>query len=234
MAGIERGTNRTGRRIFGRGEGHREVDPAETRRQQRPVLRRAPAAGGAGVGARGEEIEEVADVDHAARDRRGSRRRPAGGNGRRCGTGSSRSPRVVSAATATMSARGTMTSSTRMRWKPRTFFSIARSWGEKSGSSTVSARASSRSSRIDSRDFRTPKRVRQALVPALAHAFGVRDGRAGRSSRLRSSFIAALSFSRTASVQAAISRIGIGDAKGASASTSRSSMISASASISWS
>ena len=34
-----------------------------------------------------------------------------------------------------MSARGTITSSTRTRWKPSTFFSIARSWGEKSVSS---------------------------------------------------------------------------------------------------
>ena len=42
---------------------------------------------GAAVGPHGDEIQEVPDVDHALRDRRGSRHRPAGANGRRSGTG---------------------------------------------------------------------------------------------------------------------------------------------------
>ena len=138
------------------------------------VLGRPPPAGSAGVGPHGEEVQEIADVDHAAWDRPGSRHRQAAGNGRLCETGPGGRPRVVSAATATMSARGTMTSSTRMRWKPRTFFSIARSWGEKSGSSTVSARASSRSSRIESRDFNAES-SQKALIPALARALRVRN-----------------------------------------------------------
>ena len=104
-------------------------------RRGRPLPLPCAAAPLPGSACCGDEIEKVADVDHAAAGRPGSRHRPGGANGRRCGTGASRSPRVVSAETATMSARGTMTSSTRMRWKPSTFFSIARSWGEKSGSS---------------------------------------------------------------------------------------------------
>ena len=188
MAGIERGTNRTGRRILAAARVIERSTWPRLGGSAVPSSDPAPAAGGAGVGAHGEEIEEVADVDHAlgiveglAVDRQAGM---AGGaeQGRR-------SPRVVSAATATMSARGTMTSSTRMRWKPRTFLSIARSWGEKFVILTVSARASSRSSRMDSRDFRTPKRVNRRSNQRSRTLSASRDGRAERSSRLRSSFM---------------------------------------------
>src|SRR5215213_9806437 len=124
-----------------------------------------------------------------------------------------RSPRLVSAGTATMSARGTITSSTRMRWNPSTFLSIARSWGEKFGSCTVSARASSRSSRIESRDFR-PNLVRRRSYQRSRAPSGSGFGRAERSSRLRSSFIAG-GFSRSSGETSGCHiTIGVGDAKG--------------------
>src|SRR5215210_7634252 len=100
---------------------------------------------------------------------------------------SSNSPSVASNGTDTISTRGTITSSTRMRWKPSTFFSIARSCGEKF-SSPISASASSRSSRIESRDFR-PTRVsrrsyQRARAPSLSEVSPT------RAMELRSSFMA--------------------------------------------
>src|SRR5215210_7745893 len=100
---------------------------------------------------------------------------------------SSNSPSVASNGTDTISTRGTITSSTRMRWKPSTFFSIARSCGEKF-SSPISASASSRSSRIESRDFR-PTRVsrrsyQRARAPSLSEISPT------RAMELRSSFMA--------------------------------------------
>src|SRR3984893_3106498 len=62
----------------------------------------------------------------------------------------STSASVVCSATATMSARGTITSPTCTSCKARTFFNKARSCGEISSSIDGSARASSMSSRIDS------------------------------------------------------------------------------------
>src|SRR5215210_4844070 len=119
---------------------------------------------------------------------------------------SSNSPSVASNDTDTMSTRGTITSSTRMRWKPSTFFSIARSCGEKF-SSPISASASSRSSRIESRDFR-PTRVsrrsyQRARAPSLSEVSPT------RAMELRSSFMAERISRRSGRHLA----IGIGDPK---------------------
>ena len=186
-AGIEGGTKSTGRRILAVDERHRQVDLAEARR--RLAGPRVRLLGVPAVGPRGDEVEEVPDVDHAPRVVERLADRPAGANGRRCGTGSSSSPSVVSSGTATMSARGTITSSTRMPRKPSTFLSIARSCGREVRSSPVSASASSRSSRIDSRDFR-PSRVRRRSYQRARAPRCPERSRDGRSLRLRSSFMA--------------------------------------------
>ena len=73
---------------LGRGEAHRQVDPAKARRDGSAFLGRPPPAGSAGVGPHGEEVQKIADVDHALADRRGSRRRQAAGNDRRSERGS--------------------------------------------------------------------------------------------------------------------------------------------------
>ena len=95
--------------------------------------------------------------------------RPACANGRTARTGRITSPSVVSISTASMSARGTMTSSTRTSRKRRMLLSMARSAGEKAASSeALSASASAMSSRR-----LLPLRCRKKLV--------------SRSNRLRSS-----------------------------------------------
>src|SRR5215203_968073 len=100
---------------------------------------------------------------------------------------SSSSPSVASNDTDTMSTRGTITSSTRMRWKPSTFFNIARSCGEKF-SSPISASASSRSSRIESRDFRPTRASRRSYQRARAPSLS--EISPTRAMELRSSFMA--------------------------------------------
>ena len=82
---------------------------------------------------------------------------------------------VVSAATATMSARGTMTSSTRMRWKPSTFLSIARSWGEKSASSTRFGEGVLEIVADRIAGFQT-EAGQDPVVPVVAQAFRLREG----------------------------------------------------------
>ena len=94
------------------------------------------------IGRRGDEIDEIADVDHAARIVESFAHAPAGANGRRCGTRRALRPDVESEATAMMSARGIMMSATRTSCSDRTFFSIARSSGEKSGAAVISSSAS--------------------------------------------------------------------------------------------
>ena len=80
-------------------------------------------------------------------DRRASRHRPAGANGRRCET--PRAPRAASRSrrTAMMSARGIIASATRNSCRPNTFLSSARSCGVTSPA--VSSSATSMSSRTE-------------------------------------------------------------------------------------
>ena len=134
-ASIEGGTNSTVRIRLSSPIVSVEVDIGEVERAGDGGFLRRRALLGAGV--LGDVGQHVADVDHAARDRRASRHRPACANGRTARTASSRSPSVVSISTASMSARGTITSSTRTSRSRRMLLSIARSPGEKDSASVV-------------------------------------------------------------------------------------------------
>ncbi len=146
------------RRHRGRHEQHRPQDRGAGQRHRhadlRPRQARARASTALSLGREPEarlgrqKVDEIADVDHAARiverfavDRQA---RMAGGAEQR-----STSLSGVSAATAMMSARGTMTSATRTSCRPSTFLRIARSCGVKSASSAASSSASSISSRTE-------------------------------------------------------------------------------------
>ena len=128
---------------------------------------RAPAAGAqAEFSARRRENPRNRGYGPCRADRRASRHRPAGGNGRRCETASSTSRRGASSATATMSARGTITSATLMSCSASTFLSMARSCGRELRASTLVERV------LDVVAHRGRRKTRAARASA-------RPGRAG-------------------------------------------------------
>ena len=151
----------------GRRQGRREVDIGEVEGAQAATPRARRRTGGGlalRLASRARRVPASARRRCGRRsrgcgpcraDRRGSRRRPAGANGRRCGTASAGRRGSSRIDTATMSARGIITSSTRTLCRPSTFLSMARSRGEKrSRRSRASASASSMSSRSESRGRR--------------------------------------------------------------------------------
>ena len=106
-------------------------------------------------------------MDHADRHRRASRRRPRAANGRRSRTPSSARRARCRCCTAMMSARGTITSSTRRSRRPRMFLSIVRSFGEKPVSPAPSSSTSLRSARIDA-GLPAEERAQRPRQPAVA------------------------------------------------------------------
>ena len=129
----------------------------------------------------GEEDDEIADVDHAARIVEGlvidRQARMAGGAKQ-----SSTSLKGVSSASAMMSARGTITSSTRTSCSASTFLRMARSCGVNS-SLALSSIASSISSRAEAR------RQAEQRPHALEQARGLFARNAGRRFRRRSALV---------------------------------------------
>ena len=184
-AGIEGGTKSTGRRILAEARASSTGRPrrgsAASRRVSRADSRRA------GVGPRGDEVEEVADMNHALRvverlaeDRQA---RVSGGRNR-----PSRSPSVVSAAPP--------------RYRPAAPSRRRRGCGGSRAHSAASPAPGARSSVLAGRRRARPRgrrgsnrgtsgRPRQeAVVPARPRALAVRRGLQARSLRLRSSFMA--------------------------------------------
>ena len=136
-----------------------DVEPRRRSRAGRPcrdrsAARRRPSAAVVGSQAMNPGI---ADVDHAAWVVERLADRPAGANGRPCGTGAAARRGSRRRQRATMSARGTMTSSTARLPKPSMFLSIARSCGEKSCRSCF-AQARPRGRRADRTRAPRPKR----------------------------------------------------------------------------
>ena len=172
---IDGGTKRTGRVHVGIGhagvEGSpgpscRSTPPAEDRPSSPPAHRRNRGCGSCLSG------------------RRGCRRGRAGANDRQLGTRARTSPRVMAEPTAMISARGTMMSSTRISWRPRTLRSIARSCCEKTASAPVSSNASSMSSRNDTAPSPNTDRNRSRRLGGAARRSERTSGRVGSSRSL--------------------------------------------------
>ena len=165
----------------------------ELRRSSRAFQRKLPSR------CARDQRQHVLDVDEAGRDRRASRDRPAGANAAPRGTARRNRAASVSSSTATMSARGTITSLTRS--SPN-----LQQVGEHLRSCAESARA-------------LPLAFLDHLFEALAHLRRPRPVAAHAAAPGASAAMAALSSSsrRWASVigsrHAALPRIGIGDAE---------------------